>query len=60
MSSAGLIFKYFGREVCQNIAHEVYQKKFEKDELELLYKSVYKHLIKEVDAIDNGVNLHDS
>jgi uncharacterized UPF0160 family protein len=51
LSSAGLIYKHFGREVLQAVAGIA-----PGEELELLYRSVYDNLIEEVDAVDNGVS----
>lgn len=51
LSSAGLIYKHFGREIIQ----EVLALKKESD-VEMLYLKVYKEFIEAIDANDNGIN----
>ena len=58
-SSAGLIYKHFGREVITNIAKDMFGRDLDEKTLDLLYKKVYNQLILEIDAIDNGVNQAD-
>ena len=57
MSSAGLIYKYFGKEIIKNICKSEWNKELSEDELEHIYQKMYKNLILEVDAIDNGVDV---
>lgn len=59
LSSAGLIYKYYGREVIKNMCLEFYKKDLKDTEVELIYEKLYKNLIMEIDAIDNGVNQAD-
>lgn len=56
MSSAGLIYKYFGREIVKTISQNVYNKDLNDDMVELVYEKLYTSLIMEIDAIDNGVD----
>lgn len=56
LSSAGLIYKHYGREIITNMCKTFYDKDIKEEELELAYEKLYKLLIMEVDAIDNGVN----
>ena len=56
MSSAGLIYKHFGMEVIKNIAKEEYHEDLNDEILTKVWEKIYGKLIKEVDAIDNGVN----
>ena len=56
MSSAGLIYKYYGREILKNLCKSEYEKDLSDQELEKIYESIYKNIILEIDAIDNGVN----
>ena len=56
MSSAGLIYKYFGKEIIRNICKSEWQIDLSYDELNHVHQKIYKNLILEVDAIDNGVN----
>ena len=56
LSSAGLIYKHFGKEVLSNAIKEIWQQEYTGDALDRLYLRFYDALIKEVDAIDNGVS----
>eukprot|EP00871_Galdieria_phlegrea_P003844 jgi/Galph1/4460/GphlegSOOS_G3052.1 len=55
LSSAGLIYKHFGREILQNILKEM-----DDTSIDVLYKHIYYSFIEELDAIDNGVNAYDA
>ncbi|BHF73325.1 hypothetical protein SprV_0401640600 [Sparganum proliferum] len=55
LSSAGLIYAHFGKRVISEIAGQLNSDA----DLETLFKQVYKSLISEVDAIDNGVPISD-
>jgi len=55
LSSAGLIYKHFGREVVSEILKEE-QIELPKDVEEIIYLKTYKKLIEEVDGVDNGVD----
>ena len=59
MSSAGLIYKYYGMEIIKNIAQkwEIELDSIPDQDWDELYTKFYKSLILEVDAIDNGVNI---
>jgi uncharacterized UPF0160 family protein len=50
-----LVYRYFGKEVIQNICKSEYEKELDEETLDLVYKRLYKKFIKEIDAIDNGV-----
>eukprot|EP00188_Purpureofilum_apyrenoidigerum_P003067 Plantae.Rhodophyta-Purpureofilum_apyrenoidigerum.ctg31194.p1 GENE.Plantae.Rhodophyta-Purpureofilum_apyrenoidigerum.ctg31194~~Plantae.Rhodophyta-Purpureofilum_apyrenoidigerum.ctg31194.p1 ORF type:complete len:374 (-),score=58.10 Plantae.Rhodophyta-Purpureofilum_apyrenoidigerum.ctg31194:65-1066(-) len=52
LSSAGLIYKHFGRDVIGAIL----EGKPSAEELDMVYTQVYKSFIEEVDGIDNGIN----
>lgn len=54
LSSAGLIYKFFGKEVLTQIAGE-YKKTLNEEQLERLFKKLYKSFIMEMDAVDTGV-----
>ena len=58
LSSAGLIFKHFGKEVIVNSAKE-YDVTLSEAEVDLVYQKLYKGMFLELDAIDNGVNIAD-
>ena len=55
-SSAGLIYKYFGLEVVDHIAKN-YEHTLDQSIVERLHRDVYRGLIQEIDAIDNGIDL---
>ena len=56
LSSAGLVYKHFGREIVANVLGlDLKDEKVEK-----IYLKVYKAFIEAVDAIDNGVNMYDT
>ena len=60
MSSAGLIYKYYGKEVLKKILADVFgevSKTFSEGDLEKIYQKLYKNFIQEIDAKDNGVNV---
>jgi len=55
MSSAGLIYKYFGKEIVKNICSK-WKTEISDEEWVQLEGEIYSWLFLEVDAIDNGVN----
>jgi uncharacterized UPF0160 family protein len=57
LSSAGLIYKFFGKEIIANICKSEWKTVLLEDNLNHIYQTMYKKLIVEVDAIDNGVNV---
>lgn len=56
LSSAGLIFKHFGKEVVRNATKETWDLDLSDEQVDKVYQKMYKKLIFEVDAIDNGVS----
>ena len=56
LSSAGLVYKHFGREIVARVLD------FSKDDprVETIYLKTYKTFVEAVDAIDNGVNMYDT
>ncbi|TYZ67117.1 hypothetical protein PybrP1_005374 [[Pythium] brassicae (nom. inval.)] len=57
LSSAGLVYKHYGREIIQVLAGAT---QLDEDTLELLHKKVYKNFIEHIDGIDNGVDVSSS
>ena len=61
MSSAGLIYKYFGKEIIASLATK-WNSNIGEDQEEIshtineLHSELYNDFIKEIDAIDNGVS----
>lgn len=56
LSSAGLIYCHFGHEILRNILPEVKEDRV----IEEIFKKIYDTLIKEIDAIDNGMPMYDA
>lgn len=57
LSSAGLIYKFFGKEVIQQICQSEYEQTLDEETLEYVYQKIYKGLILEIDSVDNGVQI---
>lgn len=55
LSSAGLIYKHFGKEIIQQVSPELSE-----DNVDLLYIKIYKEFIEALDANDNGINNYSS
>lgn len=51
LSSAGLVYCHFGHEILR----ELVPKEISDEDVENIFKRIYNTLIKEVDAIDNGI-----
>ncbi|KAK6197484.1 metal-dependent protein hydrolase [Scheffersomyces amazonensis] len=51
LSSAGLIYKHFGKEIIQEVL-----KIEDEAKVELLYQKVYKEFVESLDANDNGIS----
>ncbi len=56
MSSAGLIYKYHGKEILENILKTMNAYEQNKEVIEKIYYKVYVNFIAYVDGHDNGVN----
>ncbi|KAL6926180.1 hypothetical protein ACO0SA_003859 [Hanseniaspora valbyensis] len=56
LSSAGLIYKYFGKEIIQEILNPI---KISDDDMSILFTKIYGDFIEAIDANDNGVNCYD-
>jgi len=56
MSSAGLVYKYHGREVLENILKSMDAYEQNKEVFEKIYYKVYENFIASVDAHDNGIS----
>ena len=57
LSSAGLIYKFFGREIIKNTCKSEWNKDLSDKVIDQIYEKIYKQLIREIDAIDNGVDM---
>lgn len=56
LSSAGLVYRHFGKEVIQNATKSTWGTDLTEQQIDLIYKQLYNGLILEIDAIDNGVS----
>ncbi|ABN65680.1 predicted protein [Scheffersomyces stipitis CBS 6054] len=54
LSSAGLVYKHFGKEIIQQVLEYTPEK--DSKNIDLLYEKVYKEFIESLDANDNGIN----
>ncbi|XP_023943423.2 MYG1 exonuclease isoform X3 [Bicyclus anynana] len=57
LSSAGLIYAKYGENLLQELAPKGHP--FSPEDLRIIYKKVYEHIVEEMDAIDNGVPMTD-
>lgn len=61
LSSAGLVYKHFGKEVVRNVVEkEEKVAALSEEELEKVYLKVYDSFVEAVDAIDNGIPMFDT
>jgi len=65
LSSAGLIYKYFAKEIIRNILQKTDEERKENNEwtdqqIDAIQHFVYCNLIEGVDALDNGISQYDS
>ncbi len=59
LSSAGLIYRFYGREILKKILSETFTEvsaPFTDSDHEKIYQKLYKNFIQEIDAKDNGVS----
>ncbi|KAI8978929.1 metal-dependent protein hydrolase [Pilobolus umbonatus] len=56
LSSAGLVYKHFGKEVIMNLL----KKNTVDDEVQILYQKTYDGFIESLDANDNGISAYPS
>jgi len=55
LSSAGLVYFYFGREIIGHLLQE----EITDPVVEKVFDKVYENFVEEIDAIDNGISTHD-
>ncbi|ODV92151.1 hypothetical protein CANCADRAFT_82842 [Tortispora caseinolytica NRRL Y-17796] len=58
LSSAGLIYKHFGREVIQQLLSNHGGNQLSTSDMNVLYNRIYEHFIQALDANDNGINVY--
>lgn len=56
MSSAGLIYKHYGKEVIKTVGKTIYKKDLNDEDIDHIFTKVYNKAMLEIDAHDNGVN----
>lgn len=54
LSSAGLIYCHFGQKIIKQLVPEL-----DDNDNEMIFKKIYENFIKEIDGIDNGVQMFD-
>ena len=57
LSSAGLIFKYFGQEAIKNAIFRNWNLNLSEKQMVNLHRNVYSMFIEEIDANDNGIDI---
>ena len=57
MSSAGLIYKQFGKEIIKRISKEVYKQELAQVDVDRIFFKIYNTTMLEIDANDNGVSV---
>ena len=56
LSSAGLVYAHFGKDVLKEIL-ELKDQSEDGDMISILYDKIYETFVEAVDAIDNGINI---
>lgn len=56
LSSAGLVYRHFGKDFIRSMTKQIYDQDLTEAQIDYLYPLLYKKLILEIDAIDNGVS----
>ena len=64
LSSAGLVYKHFGKDVIKHIllsqgAEEISEAEITADLLDTLYVKTYANFVEAIDANDNGISVYD-
>lgn len=59
LSSAGLVYKHFGKRIIESIIAEADVPSVSSEDLEVLYQRVYKQFVEALDANDNGISKYD-
>lgn len=60
LSSAGLVYAFYGKEVIKCILEKDGVLDIKDDELDFYYDLLYTEFVESVDAVDNGINAYDS
>ncbi len=58
LSSAGLIYVHFGRAILSEILKK--HSAFDENPVEILFDKMYEQFVREIDAIDNGVEIAEN
>ncbi len=61
LSSAGLIYVHYGREIIKELLKKEEMDEKVKDHLvEILFDKLYDKFVQEIDAIDNGIDISEN
>jgi uncharacterized UPF0160 family protein len=61
LSSAGLIYVHYGREIIRELLNKENLTDQDKEQLaEILFDKLYETFVQEIDAIDNGVDISEN
>ena len=55
LSSAGLVYHHFGRDVLVEVLKSLGNDENEDEKLDIFYEQIYRKFVKEIDGVDNGV-----
>lgn len=59
LSSAGLVYKHFGREIISTVISLDENNEIEKKKIDFLYDKIYSDFIEAIDANDNGIDIYE-
>jgi uncharacterized UPF0160 family protein len=59
LSSAGLVYGFYGKEVIRSILEKDGILEIKNDELDFYYDILYKDFVEAIDAVDNGIKAHE-
>ena len=59
LSSAGLVYKFYGKEVIDQICKTEYGRELDEKIIDKLHQQLYKKIILEIDCNDTGVEVAD-
>lgn len=60
LSSAGLVYKHFGREIISTVISLNENIEAEKNKIDYLFDKIYSDFIEAVDANDNGIDMYEN
>lgn len=60
LSSAGLVYHHFGREILNEALKLIGSEVNEAEKLDVFYENVYNKFVKEIDGVDNGITIAEN